>query len=377
MKPVPAIVEDAREHAMAAVRAAASSLREAEVQSAKADKRAEAARGAVSMRRLELGKALIEARKQWPKRGPNAKGWGEHLAREGIEQSTAWRMMRDAGWTEADDAATDGPGGEFSCDPQPPHENCGARGPRLVPDPPDFDPVPQPRAALPRAGFDLRLGRWQDALISGGAVDAVIADPPFSKRTHDSRPTRADGVDAAGLAPDFEPWSESDVHEFVAHWSRRARGWLVCLCDDIMIPWYRAAYVAQGRMDFAPVPCVIRSMSVRTRGDGPSSWSVYAMVSRPRGAEFASWGTLPGAYVGDRELGAEGGRGKPSWLMRAIVRDYSRAGDLVCDPLAGYGATLIAALDEGRRCIGAERDHAAYDEAHRRAAQPRAEDDNR
>ena len=42
--------------------------------------------------------------------------------------------------------------------------------------------------------------------------------------------------------------------------------------------------------------------------------------------------------------------------MRAIVRDYSEPGDLVCDPCAGGGTTLLAAVIEGRRAIGAERD---------------------
>lgn len=31
--------------------------------------------------------------------------------------------------------------------------------------------------------WDLRLGRWQDALADVGDVDAVITDPPFSQRT--------------------------------------------------------------------------------------------------------------------------------------------------------------------------------------------------
>ncbi len=42
--------------------------------------------------------------------------------------------------------------------------------------------------------------------------------------------------------------------------------------------------------------------------------------------------------------------------MRLIVRDYSRPGDLIVDPYAGSGTTLLAAAMEGRRCIGAEMD---------------------
>ena len=53
------------------------------------------------------------------------------------------------------------------------------------------------------------------------------------------------------------------------------------------------------------------------------------------------WGTLPGAYHGapfdEGENTVTSSKrivpgGKPTWLMRAIVGDYSRPGDLVVDP---------------------------------------------
>jgi site-specific DNA-methyltransferase (adenine-specific) len=50
-------------------------------------------------------------------------------------------------------------------------------------------------------------------------------------------------------------------------------------------------------------------------------------------------------------------------LMRAVIRDYSNEGDLVCDPCAGYGTTLIAAAQMQRRAIGSEIDADAYAEA--------------
>jgi site-specific DNA-methyltransferase (adenine-specific) len=79
------------------------------------------------------------------------------------------------------------------------------------------------------------------------------------------------------------------------------------------------------------------------------------MVARPRRASFMSWGSLPGWYeAGIDRSGVIGG--KPLDLMRAIIRDYSRPGDLICDPCAGGATTLIAAAIEGRRSVGAEMD---------------------
>ena len=49
--------------------------------------------------------------------------------------------------------------------------------------------------------------------------------------------------------------------------------------------------------------------------------------------------------------------------MRALARDYSRPGDLICDPCTGKGTTLLAAAVEGRRAIGAEVNRDTYAEA--------------
>jgi hypothetical protein len=136
--------------------------------------------------------------------------------------------------------------------------------------------------------------------------------------------------------------------------------------DDLIGAW-RRAYRAASLYDFAPV--VITAPRVRLGGDGPASSAVYLMVARPRSREFATWGALPGHYraavVRDGHIG-----GKPLALMRALVRHYSRPGDLIADPCAGYGTTLRAALIEGRRAVGAEIDPETHAHAAERLALP-------
>lgn len=221
------------------------------------------------------------------------------------------------------------------------------------------------------ANLDLRLGRWQD-VMPGAEVDALITDLPYGARTHaghneafkKAREMR-DGSERAPVA--YQHLTPEDVAAFVSAWSPRTRGWMACMTSHDLIPAWEQAYADAGRYHFAPVPCVIRGMTFRMLGDGPSSWTVYLMVARPRTVAAASWGTLPGAYVVPKNWeGSGGGRGKPLDLMRAIVSDYSRPGDLVCDPCAGYGSTLAAALQKGRRGIGAEMEEPVYHEARKR-----------
>jgi DNA modification methylase len=57
---------------------------------------------------------------------------------------------------------------------------------------------------------------------------------------------------------------------------------------------------------------------------------------------------------------------KPVALMAMIVEASSLRGDVVLDPFAGTGATLVAALLLGRRAIGIELDERWADEAARR-----------
>lgn len=208
--------------------------------------------------------------------------------------------------------------------------------------------------------IDLRLGRWQDVLADV-ECDALITDPPYGSRTHKghdagvSRSTDWGESTARRRALSYAAWGADEVNEFVEHWHPRTRRWMAVMsCSDLAGVW-REAFERVGRVAFAPIPCVIRAMSVRLSGDGPSNWAVYLNVARPRG-----WkpGTLNGAYIVNRDPGHIGG--KPRGLMLQIVNDYSREGDLVCDPCAGYGTTLRAADALGRAAVGAEVDACTY-----------------
>lgn len=357
-KPIPAIVESSAATAQAAVRARYSAYREAEAQVEKATKReadavriAQNARAAAATLRLDVGKALVAAHQAMRiKQGDRSGRWAAFLTAEGIPEETARRWMQEADSFESTSPNFTNGGSEERS------EREAGEG-----------PAPErPRKKLGLlADMQLLLGRWQDVLSPDelGVVDTLITDAPFSAETHSGgrEGTRADEYSDDGLAPDYQHWTPGDVDAFVGHWSPRVRGWMVGLCDHHLIGAWSDAYERHGRYVYAPVPCVIQGMTVRLSGDGPSSWAVYAMVARPR--SLRTWNTLPGAYVGGREPGAKGGRGKPRWLMDAIVRDYSREGDLVCDPLAGYGTTLVSALLQRRRAIGAEQDEDAVKKA--------------
>jgi len=65
---------------------------------------------------------------------------------------------------------------------------------------------------------------------------------------------------------------------------------------------------------------------------------------------------------------------KPEILLRKLIRGYSNPGDLVLDPFAGSGSTLISAFKEDRRAIGFEIEKKYFQEAKRRMEQTTAQE---
>lgn len=196
----------------------------------------------------------------------------------------------------------------------------------------------------------------------------------FAKR-HEGKPTResryAQRKSAIGegrRSIDYPHWTPDEVAACVGIWSPLTTGWFVSLTDNVLAPAWQEAFEGVGRYAFAPLPLVETGSRCRMTGDGPSSWTYWVQVARPRSADFVRWGTLPGAYVvpGERDFNlASSGRdprrvvgGKPLRGMSQIVCDYSRRGGLVVDPTCGAGTTLVAAKMNGRPCVGMDRDPA-------------------
>jgi hypothetical protein len=169
-------------------------------------------------------------------------------------------------------------------------------------------------------------------------------------------------VDTSRLLERQEGWQVDNVRDLVGFWAPRTRGWICGITHADHYQAWRDAMRACGRVVYAPVPLVIKAMG-QPRREGPASESAWLVVGRPR--SLSSWRSMPGSYVGESVEGPS-----PLWLMRALIRDYSEPGDLVCDPCAQRGQSLLAARLEGRSSIGAESSREQVELARARLMRP-------
>lgn len=223
--------------------------------------------------------------------------------------------------------------------------------------------------------------RFQDVVHLLPTVDHTILDAPYSKRTHAGHDAGAaletkanaerwarpsDGV----LVPlrkrrklTYPHWDPADVARCVKLLAPLTSGWFVSLTDHVLARVWENRLDDAGRYVFAPLPFVDSGARVRLTGDGPSQWTTQIVVART--PALLRWGTIKGAYImppGQRDRQQHGGNGyavvggKPLWLMRELVADYSRQDDLLLDACAGGGTLGVAAKQLRRRAILIEQD---------------------
>lgn len=137
------------------------------------------------------------------------------------------------------------------------------------------------------------------------------------------------------------------------------RGWPVCAFAAPLKPW---------RGDWRQALTWDKGGAVGVGGDRRTCWKQsweMIQVSRLFPEVFGARDEAVLRFPMMPTDSAEHPAAKSLPLMRYLVRKLVPPGGLILDPFAGSGTTLVAALHEGRRAIGIERD-AGYCEIIRR-----------
>lgn len=212
-----------------------------------------------------------------------------------------------------------------------------------------------------------------------GAVDHVISDPPFTQRTSENMRSRKDPSDGGAYIGDsgrrridFDGVDGLEV-EIASQSLQMARRWVVLFCALEQIGRYETA--AGDRWIRGTVWHRTNSAPQFT-GDRPGQSCEGVAIMHRKGRKQWNRGGTSLFYEGptvnavsDKDRGTAHPTVKPSWLMSAIVSDFTDPGDLILDPFGGSGTTAVAAKRLGRRCILIEREEKYCEVAAKRLQQ--------
>jgi site-specific DNA-methyltransferase (adenine-specific) len=186
-------------------------------------------------------------------------------------------------------------------------------------------------------------------------VDAVVTDPPYADRTHTMAKTNRGAGHGTKLVT-FSALSDETFALCMQQWLQIARGWCVATCD------YRHARLAYDLPQFVrlgvwvkpnPMPQIsadrpgqgFEAVLILHAGEVKKAWN--------RGGGSGVW-TFP--VIGDAEVSTQ----KPLPLLRALVSDFTNAGQSVLDPFMGSGTTGVACVESGRSFVGIECDEGRF-----------------
>jgi DNA modification methylase len=204
-------------------------------------------------------------------------------------------------------------------------------------------------------------------------VDHIVTDPPYSERVH-----AGVGTERRHDKPG-EKWRDplafghltarsrvTLAREFV----RVAKRWIVVFCDEESVFLWKAALERAGAEWCVKGTWVKEGAMPRMDGTRPAyGTEAICIAHAPRTKGRTRWnggGRVATYYAPVQEPGREHPTQKPLALMEALVSDFTDPGDLVLDPFAGAGSTLVACRRLGRRGLGWEADPRWVDFAQKR-----------
>ncbi len=204
--------------------------------------------------------------------------------------------------------------------------------------------------------------------LPNDSVDHVISDPPYEQHTHENR--RSNPVRSVDMG--FEPITDGTRFACARELARVCRGWVVLFCEDTAIGKWLDVLQAAGAKRRTTCLWVKRNAAPKFSGEGPAQ-GFEAMVTVWAGMGRSRWnaGGRPGIYEYNAGKKVHHTTEKPLDLMDQLLLDFSRHGEVVCDPFCGSGSTLVAAKVLGRRWLGWEVDPVHHATALRRVVDAR------
>lgn len=189
--------------------------------------------------------------------------------------------------------------------------------------------------------------------LPAGSIDAMLCDPPYGIGGTVVR----GGCESTQALPEWDVADHSWIEPAAA--ALRDGGHLVSFCDHKETGAIWNACEAAGLRPRTFLLWLKNNPPPNPRRCFQSAWEIALWATKGSGYEWSGGGATPNVYYGnivtsDRRHETQKDVGLMRWLVRLLLPD----GGLVCDAFAGSGTTGVAALEEGCRFIGIEKDEA-------------------
>lgn len=220
-------------------------------------------------------------------------------------------------------------------------------------------------------GVTLYLGDCREILPTLADIKHIVTDPPYEDELHvgakEQRIIRSDGRKMYGDLGFVGINATRD--EVASLLVQKSIGWLIVFTLAEGVRAWRDPMQAAGAKWDTTLAWVKPDASPRFNGQGAARGFECA-VTAWCGTGYRKWnaGGKRGIYTHcvNTQRQGEHPTEKPLPLMAELLRDYTQAGDLICDPFMGSGTTGIAAVKLGRQFIGIEQDPKWFDLSCRR-----------
>ncbi len=221
------------------------------------------------------------------------------------------------------------------------------------------------------------------ASLADRSVDHVIMDPPYEAEAH-TKERRSRGKTLGGgrrelqsVPIDFDPITDEQRFAVAAQAARVCRRWIIVFCQLEGAHLWKDALEAGGAEYVRTGVWTKPDGQPQLTGDRPGvGYETLVIGHAARESGKMSWNG--GGRRAVWNFNKHDGMGpnvhttqKPLNLMTALIRDFTDHGEIILDPFAGSGTTGVAALQNGRRFIGWERDERYHAVASRRLGEAR------
>jgi site-specific DNA-methyltransferase (adenine-specific) len=186
------------------------------------------------------------------------------------------------------------------------------------------------------------------------SVDCVITDPPYTGYVHKNSKSNRSGNGISEI--DFDSFTDEKLILAFEELGRLTKRWVVSTLD------HRHALPMENNP-----PKGLRLMRIgvwvknnpmpQISADRPGhGWESIAYLHKEDVKSEWNGGGSHGNYVSNLATPTGHPTPKPVKMFSSFVERFSNPNDLIFDPFAGGGTTLVAAHNMGRRAIGVELD---------------------